>query len=245
MNGMAKGSIRLVLATAVASMLVLPAAPASAADVTYPIQSGVYGKRYCEMAVANLTGVGLAIHVDIYNTFGLNDCPTAAWEAATTKTALDGYKTAFAAAAVQINGPRWWAFDRIGGVLGGETVNFGSIGMRKAATLEFPTPSLPPFYTPFTVNRTSTWVYAKGTWVRTLTAPDGRKYAMQAWTTQVSTKVKASSLNTLASGKAPLLKLPKGWKYRAAKATRSLTVVAPGTMTIVQDNLKNVYSRIS
>ena len=233
----------VVLATAATSLAA--AVPSIAASPAYPIESGAYGKRYCEMAVAKLTGVGVAVKVDIFNTFGLNSCPSAAWAAATTVPALEASRIAMGADGIQINGPRWWAFNRIGGVLGSEVVNFGSIGMRKAAILELPTPALPPFFTPFTVKRTSTWIYDKGTWIRTLTAPNGRRYAMQAWTTQISPKVSSSTLNGLASGRSPLLKLPKGWKYSATKATRTITVVAPGTMTIVQDNLKNVYSRIS
>lgn len=238
---MGKRTKSVVVATAaVAALAALPAGASA-----YTLQSGTYGKRYCEMAVAKLTGVGLAIKVDVYNTFGLNDCPASEWAAATTTSALDASRIAMGADGIQINGPRWWAFDKIGGELGAEVVNFGTVGMRKAAILEFPTPSPPPFFTPFTVKRTSTWVFNKGTWLRTLTAPNGRKYVMQAWTTQVSTNVKSSTLNSLASGSNPLLKLPTGWKYKATKATKTLTIVAPGTMTIVQDNLKNVYSRIS
>ena len=117
--------------------------------------------------------------------------------------------------------------------------------MRKAATLDFTTLSLPPFFTPFTVHRTSTWVWNKGTYMRILTAPDGRRFAMQAWTTQVNTGLTAKNLNSINSGKKPLLHLPSGWKWKEVKASKRTTVVAPGTMTIVQDNLKNVYSLLS
>ena len=68
---------------------------------------------------------------------------------------------------------------------------------------------------------------------------------MQSWTTQASKKVGPATINKLTSGKRPLVKLTTGWKFRAYKARSTLTIVAPGTMTILQDNVKNVYSRIS
>ena len=136
-------------------------------------------------------------------------------------------------------------FDEIGGVLAPAVVNFATLGMNKAAVLNFPTLAPPAAFTEVTVQRTSTWVYNKGTYLRVLTSPAGKKYVMQAYTTQVSTKVKASNLNTLATGKKPLVTLPAGWKYSAYKAKSKLTILAPGTMTIVQDNLKNTYSLMS
>ena len=41
--------------------------------------SDVRGQRYCEILLAKVTGT--QVHVDVYNTFGLNDCPDAAWTA--------------------------------------------------------------------------------------------------------------------------------------------------------------------
>jgi hypothetical protein len=68
---------------------------------------------------------------------------------------------------------------------------------------------------------------------------------MQAFTNMVNSKVTEKSLNTLASGSKPLLKLPAGWSYKATKLSKQLKIVANGTMTVVQDNLKSTYSRIS
>jgi hypothetical protein len=131
-------------------------------------------------------------------------------------------------------------FNRIGGVLSSDVKSFGDITMRQAAVLDLnaaPTP-----FVELTVQRTSTWIYDKGTYLRELISPSGKKYGMQAFTSLVSAKVTEKSLNTLASGKKPLLVLPTGWKYKAVKLTKQLTIVAPGTMTVVQDNLKNTYS---
>ena len=240
---MTKTSIRAAAVTAIAAVAVA-AAPASAATTPYPMTKKAYGKRYCEMAVAFLNGSG-GLKVDVYNTFAQNTCPASAWTAATAPAAMDAAKASLGALAIVTNGPRWWAFDEIGGVLAPEVVSFGGLAMNRAAILNFSGMTPPPAFTSFTVQRTSTWVYNKGTYMRVLTAPDGKKYAMQAWTTQVSTKVTASTVNTLASGKKPLITLPAGWKYRAYKATKRTVIVAPGTMTILQDNLKNTYSLIS
>ena len=158
---------------------------------------------------------------------------------------MDKAKSDLGAVAVITNGPRWWAFDSIGGILGKQDVSFGSLVTNLAAVLNFAGLSQPPAYTPFTVQRTSTWVYNKGTYLRVLTSPTGKKYAMQSWTTQVSTKVKSSTVNTLNKGAHPLITLPAGWSFKAYKAPAKLTVVAPGTMQIVQDSVKNVYSLIN
>jgi len=233
-------SIKLAAAVALAAFAV-QVAPAAAAS-PYPMTDKTYGKRYCEMAVAFLEGSGLS--VEIYNTFAQNNCPASSWAAAITPSALNAAKTSLGAAQVVTNGPRWWAFDSIGGVLGQTVVSFGGLKMNRAAVLKFPGLTQPSAFTPFTVQRTSTWIWNKGTYLRVLTAPNGKRYAMQAWTTQVDSRVTASRLNTLASGSKPLIKLPAGWKYKATKATKKTTIVAPGTMTILQDNLKNTYSRL-
>ena len=108
-----------------------------------------------------------------------------------------------------------------------------------------PLTGLPAPFTEFPVKRTSTWIYHKGSYVRELTSPTNHHYVLQSWTTMISSKVVASKLNTLASGSKPLLTLPKGWKFKARKLTKQLVIIAPGTMTLVQDNLKGVYSKIS
>lgn len=227
-------------ATAVGAFALVVAMPAAAATPSYTIQKGAYGKRYCELMLVKIQPSAPLLHVQVWNTFGLNDCPAAAWQASTTTSALNGFATENAMDTISVNGPRWWVFDRIGGVLSTNTKTFGTIAMRQAAILDLnaaPTP-----FVEVTVQRTSTWVYDKGTYLRQLISPSGKKYGMQAFTTMVNSKVTEKSLNTLATGKKPLLVLPTGWKYKAVKLTKSLSIVAPGTMTVVQDNLKNTYS---
>jgi hypothetical protein len=240
---MKRTTSKLSLATAaVAAAAMIAAVPASAANPSYNIQKGAYGKRYCELMLVKAQS-NLRLHIQVWNTFGLNSCPEAAWKATTTGDALKSLATTNSMDQVSVNGPRWWVFDQIGGVLTAEVKTFGTITMRQAAVLDLggaPTP-----FVELTVQRTSTWIYDKGTYVRVLTAPNGRKYAMQAFTTMVNSKVTEKSLNTLASGSKPLLKLPAGWSYKATKLSKQLKIVATGTMTVVQDNLKSTYSRIS
>ncbi|MCX6394157.1 MAG: hypothetical protein NTY57_04810 [Solirubrobacterales bacterium] len=237
---MTRRSISIVVAATTVAVAMCAVAPAGATTPSYTMQKNVYGKRYCELAPVFLEGNGLK--VDIYNSFKQSTCPTDLWNSAITTSAIDSAKTALGAVAVAINGPRWWSFDEIGGILAPEVVMFGNLGLQHAAVLHFAGRAQPPAYTEFQVMRTSTWVWNKGTYLRVLTSPAGRKFIMQSWTTQVSTQVTASKVNTLATGAHPLLVLPTGWKFKAYKATKKVTVVAPGTMQLVQDNLKNVYS---
>ena len=235
---------RLTVAVISTMAVGFSASPAAAASApTYPMVAHMYGQRYCEMAVATLVPSG--IHAIVYNTFGLNKCPATEWAAATTPAALLAAKTSRGVLSVTVNGPRWWAFDEIGGLLGSTVEMFGTIGTREAAVLDFSLTGLPAPFTEFPVKRTSTWIYHKGSYVRELTSPTNHHYVLQSWTTMISSKVVASKLNTLASGSKPLLTLPKGWKFKARKLTKQLVIIAPGTMTLVQDNLKGVYSKIS
>lgn len=188
---MNRNSIRVAAIGATAAIAMSAAAPAGATTPSYPIQNHVYGKRYCEMAAVYLAGSGLT--VDIYNTFAQNSCPSSGWTAATKPAALAAAKTALGAVQIVTNGPRWWAFDEIGGVLGSTVVNFANLGMNKAAVLNFPTVSPPAPFTEITVQRTSTWIYHRNTYLRVLTSPAGTRYLMQAWTTQVDTHVTSSS----------------------------------------------------
>ncbi len=234
--------IKVATAVALAAFAVQVAPAAATSPVRYPMTDKTYGKRYCEMAVVFPEGSG--VRADVYNTFAQSTCPAAGWAAAITPSALSAAKTSLDALEVITNGPRWWAFDSIGGVLGETVVSFGGLKMNKAAVLNFTGFSAPPAYTPFTVQRTSTWVWNKGTYMRVLKGPDGKKYAMQSWTTQVSSKVTESKLNSMAKGSKPIITLAKGWTFSAYKAPKRTTIVAPGTMTIVQDSVKNVYSLI-
>lgn len=230
------------VATLAAVIGLIAAIPASAATPSYPLQKGYYGKRYCELMLVKLQSNPL-LHVEVWNSYGLNDCPTNAWGTSVTTAGLQSIATANGMDSVAINGPRWWTFDQAGAIIGTNIKTLGSVQMRQFAVLDLAAP--PVNWTGTTVQRTTTFIWNKGTYSRVLTAPDGHKYLMQSYTTMVSSKVTEKSLNTLASGSKPLMKLPAGWSYKATKLTKQFKLVAGGTMTVLQDNLKNSYSQIS
>lgn len=221
----------------------MSAGPGSAAASPYPIKAGLFGKRYCEFLLVELQSSSPLLHIEVWSTQGLNTCPAAAWAASTTPASLETTATQMGVDLVMANGPRWWAIDRAGATIHPETGTLGSLAMRHFADIDIDAPPGP--WSPTTVQRTSTFIYDKGTYVHRLTSPSGHRYVMQSWTTAVSPKVTRRSLNTLASGKSPLLELPRGWKYHSIKLTKPLRIKTTGTISVLQDNLKNSYSKIS
>jgi len=240
-----KSLVRGITAVATVTALVgaLSIAPAASATAPYPMTTGYYGKRYCEFLLVKLQATSPLLHIQVWNTYPLNTCPTVAWDASTTSAALKSMVSSRGMDAVSVNGPRWWAMNRAGATINPEVTTLGSVTMRHFADVDIDAP--PALWAAATVKRTSTFIYDKGTYIHQLTSPTGHKYVMQSWTTMISPKVTEKTLKTLASGKSPLLKLPRGWKYSTLKLTKQLSIVAAGTMSVLQDNLKNSYSMIS
>ena len=85
-----KRSTKLLVA---ATCLVGFALPATAGAAKSPISVGnnpkMYNERYCEYLFVHTApdGAGVKLVGDVWNTFGLNKCPAAQWEAS-DKTAL-------------------------------------------------------------------------------------------------------------------------------------------------------------
>ena len=65
--------------------------------------------RYCEIIPVFRKWVTL--RVEVYNTIGLNDCPSDLWVKLEEKTLIEQYDTK----AVVINGPRFWVLNEISG----------------------------------------------------------------------------------------------------------------------------------
>lgn len=199
-----------------------------------------YNQRYCEILFADLQGSGL--HLQVYNTFALNTCPQNLW----SKIDLPALATQTGHLAAVANGPRWWVLDQIGGDADAASMDMGGgLMMRRVATLDLPTTSPPAAYTEVKINRATTWSYNKGRWLRMLISPAGRKYVMQAYTTMIDAKLVEAKLNSLGSSKTSKLRLPRGWKFRAFKNTKKLDLVIRSQATVLQDNLKNTYQRVS
>jgi hypothetical protein len=198
--------------------------------------TGVRGDRYCEILIGKLAGT--SVHVEVYNTYLLDDCPAQAW------ASLDPnqIKTEEMAAAVILNGPRYWLMDAFEGssFVDATPRTFGSLAMRLAGTLDLPLSAVSGGETPYApraVARTTSWVYDAGTPVYELVDPSGQVFVMQSYSTQKTAQTAASL-----AGLGATLALPVGWAYRSRTIDAALRVTAVnGSATVVQDELANTY----
>lgn len=229
------------LAFAAASLAFLipattPAAAVSGASVPAPekrIIGGLYNTRYCEIfAISPATATGFP--VAIYNTIGVNDCPTAIWESLDFQ-AIARAEGVFVAAP---NGPRRWVVDAVVGGQPGPVKDLGGLMMREVASLTATSLSPPPFSVT-TIRRNNSWIFRKGRTIREMISPTGSRYVMQAYTNTVDPSLNLSTLNTVGSN--PLTQMPPGWKFRTRKLKRKLVVTARGEAKIVRDGLRSVY----
>ena len=218
---------------ALACMVLLLPAGASAKPAPYKLIKGVYDARYCEIFLIDSLQ---SRHAEIYNTTGVNDCPAATWDGVDFGALAAGQGVALAAP----NGPRHWVLDAIGGRNIGPTVTLGGLDIRKVATATFP--SLPPpNFTELTINRSTQWIFNKGRRVRELISPNGRRYVMQAYDgAETKSEQQLDPTNTeLGAGYG----VPAGWRYRTFKTKKRWILTAPTKATIVRDGLKSVYQR--
>jgi hypothetical protein len=221
----------VVLLGAIAAIALIPqAATARKGDLT-----GIYNKRYCEI-FAVFPGEPSGFSIDIYNTIGLNDCPPEQWNS------LDWnqVREQTGALGTKPNGPRRWLIDAVLGAEADESVVLAGLEVRKVAVLNLPTLT-PENFTEMKIGRTTTWAYRKGRKLHYLVSPGGRKYALQAYTTNVDPTLRARNLDGLASNEK--MGLPEGWKFRTIKLKKRLKLPAPGVATILRDGLEGTYQR--
>lgn len=207
-------------------------------DQGWPRVEGLRSQRYCEVLLASV--VDGRLNAAVWNSFGLNDCPDAAWKA------LDAgaIKSERGVIAALLNGPRYWLMDAIEKKPSGErqVTTFGSIEMFLAATVDLG--PIPPDLAPYTerhVARATVFEYSKGAEVYELVTGDGAVYIMQSYSQQSDATLTEADLPGLASR----IKPPEGWTYRARTLTDTLRVLAPGAQaTVVQDDLSNTYQLV-
>jgi hypothetical protein len=200
------------------------------------VVTGVHGRRYCELFLVHNSAAGLV--ADVYNTFGLNTCPEAAWNAIDVTAVARAHH---AMVAVR-NGPRFWLMDAIHKVRRGPEVRatFGSLRMAEEATLAVGQLRAVPF-TVHRVNRATEFDYRRGRRVYELLAPHGALWVMQSFSRQVDLSLTEKALRHLGSR----LTLPKGWRYRVLSLRRPLRIVTVRTAAqVLQDNLGDTYSRV-
>ena len=205
----------------------------------WPRVEGLRGKRYCEVLLLRI--IEGRLNAVVWNSFGLNDCPDAAWKA------LDpaAIKAERGVLAALLNGPRYWLMDAIEKKPGGERQesDFGSIRMFNAATVDLgpPPPNLAP-YTERVVARETVFEFAKGSEVYELVAADGRVFIMQAYSIQNDPTLTEAGLRALATK----IKPPEGWTYRVRTLDSVLRVLSQDSQaTVVQDDLSNTYQLVA
>jgi hypothetical protein len=192
------------------------------------------GARYCEILLGYLEGTN--VRIEVYNTYGLNDCPADAWNS------LDPaqIKQEHQADSVILNGPRRWIIDRFvnSAFLDPTKVVLGGIEMRKAGELVLPlADAMSSPYATRTVERTTTWVFDAGKKVYELLDPAGRIFVMQSFSLE-----KGDRSETDLQGLGGQLGLPSMWTYRTRELTAELQVTAvDGVATITQDDQGNTY----
>jgi hypothetical protein len=201
--------------------------------------TGLRNARYCE--IIPVTRDKNTNKAEIYNTIGLNDCPSDQWNGITE----DAVDKAYGSQQAKLNGPRYWVLDQLqgGGVTaGGPTYVFNGITMAKRGEVDSKLRDSTvgsSFYTPNTVQRDTVWTYKAGTKVYELTAPDGSIYTMQSYSQIKDKSLTIADLDTLASK----LQLPSGWKYTVRTLTQELQLTANGTAHVVNDDLYDSYQR--
>ena len=211
--------------------------PDSGQDADASAARPLRGQRYCEILLATVSPTGA--HVDVYTTFGLNDCPAAAW------SAVDAGKVATQEGVTKavLNGPRYWTLDRFvsASLIDATPRTLGGLEMRLGGSIDVPLPALSSLgatpYTPNTIQRNTTVQFDAGNAVYELVGPDGKIYDMQSYSVQQTAQTEAD-LATLGTR----LTLPDGWSYRTRTLTTPLQITAIGGLaTVIQDNFGNTY----
>ena len=204
-------------------------------------EASLFESRYCEVLMADVEG-DMAI-VSVFNTVGLNECPSELWEALNTDEIAREQEVFLAL----LNGPRFWAIDDAAGgdAATGEIEEFGGIAMQKVAEIRLPLDqalelqSRADPYADGVVDRDNAWIFSAGREVYELVNPDGEAYVMQSYSHQVDDALTSADLPSLGSR----LQLPAGWTFRARVVPSELVVQATGQAIVTQDELRNSYQK--
>ncbi|MFM8862666.1 MAG: hypothetical protein ACKOIA_09485 [Acidimicrobiia bacterium] len=210
----------------------------SQSATTIPAAPDMRDVRYCEVLLVSI--VDAAPVASVYNSYPLNECPVDRW------TALDPTALAatYGSTLAILNGPRYWMMNHVEkiGDPASEKTDFGGIEMYKQATV--PIGSLIDQarpYSPYSVSRSTVFIYDAGTEVFELVSPDGSTFVMQSYSQQRDPSLTLATLPTLAQRLAP----PPGWRFRSRVLSEDLRIVTVSTPArVLQDELGNSYSMI-
>jgi hypothetical protein len=207
-----------------------------AAPDTGVLVGNLRGTRYCEVVLATVGAQ--TIHLEVYNTQGLNDCPAAEW----TQLDPNQIKVAYGADMVVLNGPRYWMLDAFveGQLVDPTPKTFGTIEMRHAANVDVPAADVATLQNAYIfrqVQRNTVVRFDAGKPVFELLDTTARVFDMQSFSVQKTPQTDAD-LATLGSR----LTLPAGWTFRTRVIAADLTVTAiDHVATVVQDDFANTY----
>lgn len=203
-----------------------------------PLRDGLRGVRYGEVLL--LRADDGRFSAEVWNTLGMNDCPQDEWDR------LDAAAIAAERGALLalLNGPRHWLVDSIRSDIratAAETT-FGTLGMFRAATIDFGTePPQVGSYLERSIVRETVFGFAAGAEVYELIRPDGTTYVMQAYSRIVDPGLAESDL----PGLGDRLAVPDGWTYRVRTLDDDLGLLSlDGVATVLQDDLQNTYQRV-
>lgn len=197
----------------------------------------VFGKRYGEVLLVRMGGSGP--EATVYNSFPLNDCPAALWDALDA----DALAKENGAAAALLNGPRYWLMSHIGKRAGEPqpTRSFGGIEMIEQATVQMSSTNPSP-YSVNKVDRRAVFTFDAGRPVFELVDAGGKRWVMQTYSQVVDKTLTLADLPGLAAR----LNLPDGWSYETRTLTEPLVVDTTETVAhVLQDDLTNSYSLTS
>jgi len=203
----------------------------------------IRNKRYCEIFLFTKEEEK-EIKGNIYNTFGLNNCPEDCWKTLNMNNIKEyaekeGIKNV---KAVYKNGPRYWTMDNIKSNYKKEELTIGCLKLNKVAELEIHTIEPPEPYTEYEINRETEYTYYKNKPIYILVSQEGNGYIMQSYTTMVLENLTIEQLRFL--GKK--LKLPEGWSYTVGNIPFTFTLSTQKDKAyVIQDNLKNTYQKVS
>lgn len=200
------------------------------------VRDGVFGLRYGEVLLVRVTDSGP--EATVYNTFGLNDCPSELWDRLDA-TAIAAEVGAMAAI---LNGPRYWLMSGIGKADGEsmQRTTFGGLEMNRQATVQLASMN-PAAYTENTVDRKAIFTFDAGRPVYQLVDPGGRRWIMQTYSQTVDPTLGLRDL----SGLADRLSVPPGWRYETCVPSSPIVVdTTTRPASVLQDDLANSYSLI-
>src|SRR3954453_4197861 len=192
----------------------------------------LHDARYCEILVLRATPP--AATVTVWNTIGLNKCPSAWWR----RFDAGSLARELGATFVLLNGPRPFLMDSATASTGRLRAFHGQ-RMRKVATIPIHSAAelVQTPYTDRTIKRTNTWRWNRGRQVFELVAPGGDVYVMQSYAQIKDPKLTFARLPVLGKGLNP----PLGCHYRVPILRKPLVLRARGSATVLQDDLQNTY----